>query len=173
MNPSVNPVAAAAPRSRTARSLLAASALLAFAAGSGVAAMASAHAESGRRICEYSFKAQPENTDPDNPRQKNPLLHISLAMDYKKDGACPSLDPARIASTGYVDAGQVNPKNPVNKWTCEDWGSTHQTYLTDLGSDPCAKMDDDVIYAFIWQDPTTPNAAAPSYRELGNWRVYW
>ncbi len=159
------------PRGRWGRGLLALGAVMTMAAGT-MTVTSSAHAESGRRICEYSFKAEPKNTNSHNPRQKNPLLHVSIGMDYKKDGACPSLDPNKLAATGFVDVDQVNPKNPVNKWTCEDWGRTHQTYLAGLGSDPCPALWNDQVYAFIWQDPTTSNPAAPSLVQLGYYQQY-
>jgi hypothetical protein len=88
-----------------------------------------------------------------------------------QEGRCvPDLNPQRLAATGYVDAGLVNPKASVNKWTCEDWGATHQTYFTCFGKDPCPDMAVDTIHAFIWQDPTTPNAAWPSIAKLGSGR---
>jgi hypothetical protein len=161
----VNIFARAVPRGRRARGLVAAAAAATMVAGA-LAVTAEAHADSGRRICEYSFKALPKNNHPDNPRNSNPLLQISLGINYKKDGACPSVDPKKLAATGYVDAEQVNPKKKVNKWTCEDWGRTHQTYLSSIGSDPCYVMWDDTVYAFIWQDPTTPNAEKPRYVQL-------
>jgi hypothetical protein len=162
-------LARALPRSRPGRGLMALVSAVTLTAGS-MAVMGDAHAEDGRRICEYSFKALPKNTNPDNPRSMNPLLHISIGMNYKKDGACPSINPEKLAASGYVDIDQVNPKNPVNKWTCEDWGSSHQTYLGSIGSDPCYVMWQDTMYAFIWQDPTTPNAPGPRYVQL---KEYW
>lgn len=162
---------ASTPTTRRARYGRLIAVVTALTAVAGTVTVAStAHADSGRRICEYSFKAQPTNKDPDNPRTANPLLHVSIGMNYKKDGACPSIDKNKLAETGYVDVDQVNPKDPVNKWTCEDWGSTHQTYLSSIGSDPCYVMWDDTMYAFIWQDPTTPNAALPRYVQLDQ---YW
>ena len=135
-----------------------------------LAVTADARAESGRRICEYSFKARPRHSE--NPRiQGNPLLRVSLGLDYKKDGACPTLSTDKLVASGYVDADQVFP-NAVPKWTCQDWGRTHQTYLTDLGADPCPEMQADSVYAFFWQDPTTPNAAKPSYLYLGHESVF-
>jgi hypothetical protein len=118
-----------------------------------------AHAESGRRICEYSFKTTPRSS-PDQ------LTNISLGLDYKKDGECPTLDANTLAATKLVDVDQVIP-DPVPKWTCEDWGRTHQTHRTDLGADPCPKMEDDHVYAFFWMDPTYDGAKPPSYQDLG------
>ncbi|HKT00060.1 MAG TPA: hypothetical protein VJT31_11050 [Rugosimonospora sp.] len=129
-----------------------------------VSIMPDAHAESGRRICEYSFMAKPRN-------YPDPLVRISLGMNYKKDGACPALDASRLASTGYADVDQIYP-NPVPKWTCEDWGRSLSLYLTDLGADPCPNMLEDNIYAFFWHDPTTPNAPKPTFTDIAQWRVY-
>lgn len=161
--------ARALSRGRSGRGLLALTSAMTLAAGT-MTVMGDAHAETDRRICEYSFKAMPNNTDPDNPRLGNPMLHVSIGMNYKKDGACPSINPGKLADTGYVDIDQVNPKDPVNKWTCEDWGKTHQTYLSAIGSDPCYVMWQDTMYAFVWQDPTTPNAPLPRYVQLDQ---YW
>ena len=154
------------------RGLLAVAASLTMAAGT-LTVMPNAHAESGRRICEYSFKALPTNQDPDNPRLNNPLLHVSLGVDYKKEGGCPAVDPKKLAATGYVDKDQVNPA--PNKWTCEAWGSTHQTNLMSIGvGDPCPVMLDSVVYAFIWQDPTTPYPQEPRYVQLDEvWNYGW
>jgi hypothetical protein len=125
-----------------------------------------AHAEDGRRICDYSFKVRPENsTDMDT------TVKISIGLDYKKKGDCPFVDAVRLAQTGYADWNQIY-SNPVPKWTCEDWGKTHQTFFTDLGTDPCPTLTDDVLYAFFWYDPTLPFAKPPSYKVIANWRVY-
>ena len=147
-----------APRRRPRLNRILAGAAIASVTLGTLAVTTTAHAESGRRICEYSFKAKPRSFN-------DPLMRISLGMNYKKDGACPALDPARLAATGLADVDQIYP-NPVPKWTCEDWGTTHETYKTDLGSDPCSHMLEDNIYAFYWQDPTTPNAKAPSYQDV-------
>jgi hypothetical protein len=165
----MNTLARALPRSRTARGLLAHVSAVTLTAGT-MTVMGDAHAETDRRICAYSFKALPKNTNPNNPRLDNPLVQVSIGMNYKKDGACPSIKKEKLAATGYVDFDQVNPKKKVNKWTCEDWGATHQTYLGSIGSDPCYVMWQDTMYAFIWQDPTTPNAPAPRYVQLDE---YW
>jgi hypothetical protein len=141
-----------------------------------VTVTAAAHADSGRRICEYSFKASPMNSSPNNPRHptdppnSNTKLRVSIGMNYKKDGPCPSINRDKLAATGYVDVDQVNPAASPNKWSCEDWGDTHQMYLGWVGGDPCYKMWDDTMYAFMWQDPTTSNAPTPWYQELGH---YW
>lgn len=118
-----------------------------------------AHAEDGRRICEYSFKATPRS-------YPNQLMNISLGLDYKKDGGCPALDANKLTATKLVDVDQVIP-NRVPKWTCENWGRTHQTFRTNLGADPCPTMEDDHVYAFFWMDPTYDGAKPPSYQDLG------
>jgi hypothetical protein len=162
----MNVLAHAVPRGWRGRGLLAVAAVVAMAAGT-LSVTAKANAQEGRRICEYSFKVKPKNTNPRNPAKEDPLLSVSLGVDYKKDGACPGLDPWKLEATGYVDVDQVNPKNPVNKWTCEDWGNTHQTIFTTFGYDPCFDMWDDYVYAFIWEDPTLPNAQKPRIERLG------
>lgn len=148
------------PRRGRRPALLAAAAVtLSAVAASTMAVNAQAHAETNRRICVYSFKAKPRKYD-------NPLVSISLGINYKKDGACPYADPAKLAASGFVDVDEVRP-NPVKKLTCEEWGATHQTSLTPLGADPCEHMPADRLFAFFWQDPTTPNPNTPSYQELG------
>lgn len=164
----MNPLAHALPRGRFGRGALTVATIVALAAGT-LPATTNAHAssepaESGRRICEYSFKAHPRH-------YHDPLMRISLGMDYKKKGACPTVSPVRLASTGLADYDQIYP-NPVHKWTCEDWGRTHQTYLNALGADPCPKLTDDRIYAFFWQDPTTPDAPKPTYAVVGPWQHF-
>lgn len=148
---------------RPVRGLLAAGAVMAMATGTLTIA-GNAHAESGRRICEYSFKVKPRS-------YSDPLTRISLGIDYKKDGACPELNPDKLVATGYVDYDQIFP-NPVPKETSEDWGETHQTALTRLGPDPTTNMWDDCLYVFFWEDPTTPNATKPSYLNLGSYTQY-
>lgn len=146
------------PRRPLGRGLVIALAVAMMASG-GLAVQSEAHAESGRRICEYSFKATPR-------KYRDQLTNISLGLDYKKDGACPALDPGKLVATGLVDADQVMP-NPVPKWTCENWGRTHQTSMTDLGADPCPKLTDDHVYAFFWVDPTLVHAKPPQVTDLG------
>lgn len=168
----MNPHSSTAPRGRRRRGPVAAAAVLGLLAA-GLSVTANAHAETNRRICEYSFKAMPDNVNPNNPRDNNPLLHVSLGMNYKKKGACPTLDAQKLAETGYVDADQVNPKAPANKWTCEAWGETHQTFLNSgIGADPCNVMWVDTIYAFVWQDPTTPSAPKPTMAQLDRYTEY-
>jgi hypothetical protein len=161
----------ALPRNRASRGLLATAAALALAVGA-LSVGADAQAAANRRICEYSFKVQPTTSNANNPVLANPLAQVSLGMNYKKDGACPTLNPQKLADTGYVDADQVNPKNSVNKWTCEDWGATHRTYFTRFGKDPCPEMEVDTIYAFVWQDPTTADAEWPVISNLGPYSKY-
>jgi hypothetical protein len=148
---------------RLDRGLLAAAAVVAMATGT-LAIAGNAHAEAGRRICEYSFKVTPTG-------YLDPLMKISLGVDYKKDGACPTLRSDKLVNTGFVDYDQILP-NPVPKQASEDWGRTHQTALTWLGPDPTTNMLDDCLYAFFWQDPTTPNAKNPSYLNLGDYENY-
>jgi hypothetical protein len=150
------------PRDPRGRNALVVAAALTMAA-STLSVATDAHAESGRRICYYSFKAWPKNQNEHNPHLQNPLAQVSLGVDYKKDGACPHLDPAKLADTGYVDIADVAPQDRVPKMTCEQWGEDHQTFLTDLGADPCPDMWDNYLYAFVWQDPTTVNAIRPYY----------
>ncbi|HEY6795308.1 MAG TPA: hypothetical protein VI248_11575 [Kineosporiaceae bacterium] len=148
------------PRKRAVLGALTAAALVA----TPLSIRSAAHAESNRRICAYTFKATPRN-------YSNPLMHISLGLNYKKDGDCPPVNPYKLVQTGYADLDQISP-NPVHKWTCEDWGRTHQTYLDpDLGADPCNNMRTDFMYAFFWQDPTTPNPPAPSHQMLSHYLI--
>jgi hypothetical protein len=152
----------ARPRKRRRVAALAVTAAIAVA---GLAVATDAHAESGRRICEYSFKARPEKSD-------KFLENVSLGLDYKADGECPWLSPDKLALTGLVDRSQIFP-NPVHKWTCEDWGSTHQTALIpNLGADPCPKLPDDHLIAFYWMDPTLPNPDLPHYQDLGYYTYF-
>jgi hypothetical protein len=156
-----------APRNLRGRNALVVAAAVTMAAGT-LSVATNAHAEAGRRICYYSFKALPKNQHPSNPRLQTPQAQVSLGLDYKKDGGCPRLDPTKLAATGYVDAVDVAPQDRVPKMTCEQWGDYHQTFLTDLGADPCPQMWNDYLYAFVWQDPTTPNAIRPYPMRLGH-----
>jgi hypothetical protein len=166
----VDILARVVPRSLRGRSLLAVAVVVAMMGGT-LSMTANANAEEGRRICEYSFQVRPSNDSQNNPRNKfpyNPSLTVSLGLDYKKNGACPDLDPEKLAETGYVDVDLVNPKTPANKWTCEEWGDKLQTALTSFGSDPCPNMWDDYVYAFMWQNPANPSALKPWVERLGN-----
>jgi hypothetical protein len=160
-----------APRNPRGRNALVVAAALTMAA-STVTVATNAHAETDRRICYYSFKTWPKNQNANNPSLQNPSAQVSLGVDYRKDGGCPRLDPAKLAATGYVDLADVAPQDRVPKMTCEQWGDDHQTFLTDLGADPCPDMWDSYLYAFVWQDPTTPKAARPYYVRLDH-SVYY
>jgi hypothetical protein len=160
------------PRSRSGRTVLAVTAAVTMVA-STLSVVTNAHAQAGRRICYYSFKSSPKNQIESNPRLQNPLVQVSFGVDYKKDGACPRLDPEKLAATGYVDTTDVTPQDRVPKMTCEQWGDYHQTFLTDLGADPCPEMWNDYLYAFIWEDSTIPNAVRPYFMRLHHFSDYY
>lgn len=145
--------------------------LLAAVAAIGMAAMmlsplGEAKAQSGRRICEYSFKAKPRHG-------ADPFAHYSIVIDYKKDGACPYLSKDRLVATGYADVDHIF-FNPVPKWSCEEWGSRHRTHLTYLGDDPCQWMADSHVYVLTWKDPTVVGFAdyVPVVDRLGFWNNF-
>jgi hypothetical protein len=50
-----------------------------------------AYAESGRRLCVYT-----ENEDGWTELWSNRAFNAYVAVDYKKDGACPVVDPAKF-----------------------------------------------------------------------------
>jgi hypothetical protein len=142
--------------------------LLAAVAVMGMAAMTlspmgAVHAETGRRICEYSFKKKVKKYEKSNPK-----MTVSIGMDYKKDGKCPSIDAQKLIKTGYVDADQVAP-NPVPKVTCEKWKTEHNLVIDPkFGNDPCLGMKDDELYVIMIRNPSENG----SYTGLGSWRTY-
>jgi hypothetical protein len=159
-------------RRRSRRFISASAVALATAVVSVAAVNSQAHAESGNRICVYSNKVKP-STYPD------PLIQISLVVKHDKKQNCPTVDPWSLSRKSsqkqqdgtdgpiLVDPQQVAP-NPVPKLTCEDFGKDAHTEDIimpgglGMGEDPCLNMQYDVLYAFYWQDPTTPNAKRPS-----------
>lgn len=113
-------------------------------AAAGVAALvpaAQAQAESGRRICRYTW-AQSIG----NPEGRT----ISFVTDYKKDGACPDVDRHKVKLHARIGAWMPPPDAwehpPVPKMTCEEFQD--QLDLPDgPNGDPCTYLEDDVLYA--------------------------
>ena len=119
----MNVFARAVPRGRLGRSLLATATVLTMAAGI-LSVTADAHAESGRRICAYSFKVKPTDSNPNNPRNNNSLVHVSLGMDYKKDGACPGMWDDQVYAFVWQDSTMLDAIKPylMQLGTVYDYG---------------------------------------------------
>ncbi|HEY6793850.1 MAG TPA: hypothetical protein VI248_04115 [Kineosporiaceae bacterium] len=156
----------AAPKRRIRSPIAAAAALVAAGIATAGIVTPQAHAESGRRICVYSYKQYvQEGLD-------GALTRYSVGINYKKDGACPGLDGNRFPS--YLPHGSDIATGSIRKQTCEEWGKAHSLDRLDslmlTNADPCRVMTVDHVYVFEWQSPTTPEAAKPRLIDLG---PYW
>lgn len=157
----------------------AATAAVAAASALSVPVVPEAHAEEGRRICSYSFMWKPREYTPEQaaaePRLEDPLVKISLGLDYKKDGKCPWVHEEKLwlLTGGLVSEDSVMP-DPVEKMTCEEWGDRLHLSKSALGADPCPNMSNDHLYAIFWWDPTLPQHAnkSPEYRQLDHYEWY-
>lgn len=129
-------------RSRLAPFLLAAVALTAPAIVSGSAAAPEAHAQSGRRICHYVW--QQEMGNPEGRM-------VSFVVNYKKDGACPDVDPHKVDLPTDVGSWMPPPDTwehaPVPKMTCEEFQDLLTLPSAGDGGDPCTYMAEDLFYA--------------------------
>lgn len=107
-----------------------------------VAPVPQAHAESGRRICRYVW-----NQGVGNPDGRL----VSFVVDYKKDGACPAVDPHKVELPKGVGSWMPPPDtwehSPVPKMTCEEFQALLGLPSGGDGGDPCTYMDADVLYA--------------------------
>lgn len=122
--------------------LAAAALAIAAAAVPTLAPMPSASALSGRRICEYVWQ---QNLG--NPEGRM----VSFVTNYKKDGACPPVDPHKVFLPS--DAGQWMPSpdnwlpEPVPKMTCEEFQNALHLPSDIDGGDPCVYLTEDELYA--------------------------
>jgi hypothetical protein len=129
----------------------------------------SARAESGRRLCQYvdnvpTYVQIPSKTQA-GVYHAIPV-NMYVAVDYKKDGACPEMsDPYLIAGDKNKPI-RVSYEQPVPKEKCEDWfrkiGVTRRYDGTLTESDPplnlgvsdpasidvCTAMAKDTVYEF-------------------------
>jgi hypothetical protein len=101
-----------------------------------------AHAESGRRICQYIW-----DKGMGNPEGRN----VSFVVDFKKDGDCPALDRAKITIPREVGLWMPSPddweKQPVPKFTCEQFQYLYKLPSSGSGGDPCTYMWASELYA--------------------------
>jgi hypothetical protein len=96
-----------------------------------------AYAESGRRLCVYT-----ENEDGWTELRSNRAFNAYVAVDYKRDGACPVVDPAKFR--WKVGA------QPVKKIRCEDWPARANPWP---GSDVCTHLPADAVFeARVYDD---------------------
>jgi hypothetical protein len=128
-------------KSRLTLTLLTAVALTAPLVVSGSTAP-KAHAESGRRICHYVWQQ-----GMGNPEGRT----VSFVVDYKKDGACPDVDPHKVNLPADVGSWMPSPDAwehaPVPKMTCEELQNLLTLPFSGDGGDPCTYMVDDLFYA--------------------------
>ncbi|HKT00059.1 MAG TPA: hypothetical protein VJT31_11045 [Rugosimonospora sp.] len=107
-----------------------------------MAPVSRAHAESGRRICRYVW-----NQSVGNPDRRL----VSFVVDYKKDGACPDVDPHKVYLPPAVGSWMPPPDTwehaPVPKMTCEEFQTLLNLPASGSGGDPCTYMYDDRFYA--------------------------
>lgn len=129
-----------------------------------------AHAEPGRRLCQYvtdvpTYAMVGSRTKPGVVNKVPATLFV--AVDYKKKGACPEMeDPYRIAGDSDRLA-RLSYRQPVPKVTCEDWGrvigatrrydgtlsADDPTLRLATGKNPffvdvCSQLDVDTVYEF-------------------------
>lgn len=145
-----------------------------------------AKAESGRRLCIYvedddqhsasvtALKAPGTGTQPVSYTAKVPS-RLTVALDYKRDGACPGLSSLRLGGENIQLSYSASGTQP--KFDCENiyiaggitghyrgpsLAEVTQSYNPSLGlvvnqqegTDVCTKMDDDILYAFwAFQQP--------------------
>lgn len=101
-----------------------------------------ASALSGRRICQYVWQ---QNLG--NPEGRT----VSFVTNYKKNGACPHIDPHKIILS--ADAGLWMPSpddwlpEPVPKMTCEEFQDALHLPSDTEGGDACAYLTKDELYA--------------------------
>ena len=124
--------------------------------GGGIlSTMSPAEAEAGRRFCVYSQ---------DYGIVVNGTQYRGwAAVDYKKDGACPTVDPKKFEDrTGL----RLTDSQPVSKVTCEDlWVLMGGTFWD---GDMCLTADNDALYRFLVYKSTEGNYATVAKENLGN-----
>lgn len=107
-----------------------------------LAPMPRASALSGRRICQYVWQQSLGNSEGRT---------VSFVVDYKKDGACPHVDPHKIVLPADAGGWMPSPDDwlpePVPKMTCEEFQDALHLPSDTNGLDPCAYMEEDELYA--------------------------
>lgn len=108
-----------------------------------------AHAESGRRVCKYTWMQSVGN-----PEGRT----VSFVADYKKDGACPYVDPHKVRMPAELGMWMPPPdtweQQPVPKMTCEEFQASLRLPSSGDGGDPCTYMQDDELYGVTSPLPT-------------------
>jgi hypothetical protein len=100
-------------------------------------------AVANRRICMYNADVDVTVYDRDGDYKAK----LYTGVNYKKDGACPKLDPSKL----YLG---INQTQPVPKIECEKWGekigSSRYQWNTavETTKDPCTRMPKDVVMHF-------------------------
>ena len=131
-------------------------AVAAFALAAGGLNAGIARAESGRRICVYGQYDAWSSSEVES--------HGWAVIDYKKDGACPSVNYEKF----FTAVGVPVPASsqPVPKITCEEL-SGKLGWEPWPGEDPCTKMDDDVVYRFQTKTDKQANTVEHSWPTFG------
>lgn len=115
--------------------------LVAIAAMVILAPTPQAHAEDGRRVCKYTWM---QNVG--HPEGRT----VSFVADYKKDGACPTIDPRKVRMPAELGMWMPPPdtweKQPAPKLTCEEFQEALRLPSAGDGGDPCTYMEDDRLY---------------------------
>jgi hypothetical protein len=146
----IHPHASVRARRRLAH-LAAAVVAIAAAAVSALAPMPPASSLPGRRICQYVWQ-QNLGKQYVGPQDKSPENRmVSFVINYKKDGACPHVDPHKIVLPSEVGQWMPFPDawlpEPVPKMTCEEFQNRLQLPSDSDGGDPCVYMTADELYA--------------------------
>lgn len=96
-----------------------------------------AAAESGRRLCVYT-----QNEGGWTDARDNRQYHAYVAVDYKKEGACPTVDADKFS-------WEVGAQ-PVKKIRCEDWPAKANPWP---GTDVCESLPADAVFeARVYDD---------------------
>jgi hypothetical protein len=139
-------------RARRRPAYLAAAALaIAAATVPALATMPPASALTGRRICQYVWQQNlgKQYAGPDDRNPENRM--VSFVVNYKKDGACPHVDPHKVVLPAGVGQWMPFPDNwlpdPVPKMTCEELQNRLQLPSAGDGGDPCVYLTEDELYA--------------------------
>jgi hypothetical protein len=120
---------------------MAAAVITATAGMAAIVPASQALAETGRRICRYTWAQSMGNADGRT---------ISFVANYKKDGKCPDVSRHKIKLHDKIGAWMPSPDAwedpPVPKMTCEEF--QEQLDLPDgPDGDPCTYLRADVFYA--------------------------
>ncbi|MFJ2608732.1 hypothetical protein ACIQOU_08945 [Streptomyces sp. NPDC091279] len=129
------------PKSTLRKAALGTLALGMLGVGVGVVTAAPAEAVSGRRLCVYT-----ENESGWTQLTDNRRYSAYVAVNYKKDGACPTVNPSKFR--WKVGA------QPVRKITCEQWPAVANPWP---GTDVCTQIPADAVFeARVYEDGRGP-----------------